>query len=235
MRAIEMGQFPNQPPLIDIYQTLKEVYPFAEGWPGGEWPLSGEFHPRRFEVVVGAVLTQNVNWSNVERTLVKMIQEKLVAADAIDRCSRSHLEKVIHSTGFYRQKAERLKMISQFILKFPGDFYRHVRREQLLSLKGIGPETADSILLYACDQPHFVIDAYTRRVFARYGLVKETTSYEQMKQSFESCLPVEVSLYKRFHALIVEHAKQTCKKMPLCRHCAFREDCQSAFAFSPER
>ncbi|MDA2934316.1 hypothetical protein MYX82_08225, partial [Acidobacteria bacterium AH-259-D05] len=193
--------------------------------------MSGEFQPRRFEVVVGAILTQNINWNNVESAIQNMIRKRLVDSDSIRRCSRPELEKAIHSAGFYRQKAERLQTVAQFIFGYPEDFYHHVRREQLLSIKGIGPETADSILLYACDQPHFVIDAYTRRIFARYGLLDEKASYELTKNFFESNLPVDVSLYKRFHALIVEHGKHTCRKMPLCEGCAFQIDCHSATFF----
>ena len=110
-------------------------------------------------------------------------------------------------------------------MTYPGDFYRQIRREELLSIKGIGPETADSILLYACDQPHFVVDAYTRRIFSRYGLLSEKASYQEVQRFFESQLPVDVSLFKRFHALIVEHGKQTCKKIPACPDCVLQREC----------
>ncbi len=221
-----MGKLLNPPSLKKIYQTLERAYPSPKGWPNGDWPLSGDFTPRRLEVVVGAILTQNVNWENVERALSRMIKEQLVKADRIEGCSQAFLEEAIHSAGFYKQKAKRLKGIARFILAYPGDFYSKVRREELLSMQGIGPETADSILLYACDRPNFVVDAYTRRILTRYGFLSPKTSYQEVQQLFESHLPADVPLYKRFHALIVEHAKQICKKTPVCRVCVFRKECQ---------
>ncbi len=215
-------------PLIKICQTLEKAYPSLKDWPNGEWPLSGEFRPQRFEVVVGAILTQNVSWKNVEKVLIRMIEEQLVEADRIERCPQAFLEETIRSAGFYRQKAKRLKGIARFILAYPGEFYSEVRREELLSIPGIGPETADSILLYACDRSCFVVDAYTRRLFARYGLLSPKESYQQVQQLFESHLPADVPLYKRFHALIVEHAKQICRKTPVCQDCVFREECRGA-------
>ncbi len=216
----------NPPSLIKICQTLEKAYPSPQGWPHGEWPLSGAFRPRRLEVVVGAVLTQNVNWKNVERALRRMIEEQLVEANRIERCPQAFLEDTIRSAGFYRLKAKRLKGISQFILAYPGDFYSGIQREELLSIQGIGPETADSILLYACDRPHFVVDAYTRRIFTRYGFLSPKASYQEVQQFFESHLLADVPLYKRFHALIVEHAKQICKKTPVCKDCVFRKECE---------
>ena len=223
-----MRKFLRPPSLIKICQTLEKAYPSPKGWPHGEWPLSGEFRPLRLEVVVGAVLTQNVNWKNVEKALPRMIEEQLVEADRIERCPQAFLEDTIRSAGFYRQKAKRLKEITQFILAYPGEFYSEVGREELLSIPGIGPETADSILLYACDRPHFVVDAYTRRLFTRYGFLSPKASYQEVQLFFETHLPADVSLYKRFHALIVEHAKQICKKTPVCQDCVFRKECQTA-------
>ena len=216
------------PSLIDIYRTLDQAYPSPQDWPNGEWPSSGDFTPGRLEVVVGAILTQNVNWRNVEKALSRMVEERLVQADRIKGCSQSFLEETIRPAGFYRQKAKRLKGIARFILAYPGDFFSDVRRVELLSISGIGPETADSILLYACDRPHFVVDAYTRRVFTRYGFLNPEASYQEVQHSFESHLPAEVPLYKRFHALIVEHAKTTCRKTPLCKDCVLRKECQAA-------
>ena len=221
-----MGKFLDPPSLIKICQTLEKAYPSLKGWPDGEWPLSGEFRPRRLEVVVGAVLTQNINWKNVEKALSRMIEKHLVEANRIERCPQAFLEDTIRSAGFYRQKAKCLIGIAQFILAYPGDFYSGVRREELLSILGIGPETADSILLYACDRPHFVVDAYTRRLSTRYGFLSRKASYQEVQQFFESHLPADVSLYKRFHALIVEHAKQICRKMPVCHDCVFQEECK---------
>ncbi|MEE8348294.1 MAG: endonuclease [Acidobacteriota bacterium] len=217
---------------LQIYQALERIYPSPAGWPGGDWPVSRNFQPPGLEVVVGAILTQNVNWNNVEKALERMIQEGLVDEETILGCSLPRLEEAIRSSGFFRQKARRLKVITRFISDYPGDFYRQVQRAQLLAIKGVGPETADSILLYACDQTHFVIDAYTRRIFERYGILGSGASYDDIKDLFESQLPVEISLYKRFHALIVEHAKRSCRKVPLCRECVLCPECLGAVADS---
>ena len=219
--------------LVDVYLALKRAYPSPAGWPHGDWPVGGKFDPPCLEVVVGAILTQNVNWNNVEKALERMIQANLVDAEAISRCPGPQLEAAIRSSGFFRQKAQRLTAIARFICGYPGDFYRLVQRDQLLAIKGIGPETADSILLYACAQPHFVVDAYTRRIFERYGELDPKAGYESTKSTFESQLPLDVALYKRFHALIVEHAKQTCKKVPQCEECVVREDCRWALTPDP--
>lgn len=216
------------PSIIEIYQTLEKAYPSLKDWPGGEWPISGKFNPPRLEVVLGAILTQNVSWRNVKKALSRMIDEQLVEANRIEHASEAFLAETIRSAGFYKQKANRLKEMTRFILDYPGDFYSKVAREELLAIPGIGPETADSILLYACDRPQFVVDAYTRRLFTRYGFLSEKASYGQVQRFFESRLPADVPLCKRFHALIVEHAKQVCRKAPLCQDCVFREECQSA-------
>ena len=120
----------------------------------------------------------------------------------------------------------RLKRIARLILDYPGEFYQKVGREELLSTEGIGPETADSILLYACEQSCFVVDAYTRRIFARYGLLEEGASYREIQEFFQTNLPLDVGLYQRFHALIVEHAKQACRKTPVCDGCALQDQCR---------
>ncbi len=189
--------------------------------------MSGHFQPRQFEVVLGAILTQNSSWTNAEKALRQLVQENLLDAYQIASCPLSQLERTVRSSGFFRQKAHRLKMVSCFILNFPRDFYCQVKRDELLSISGIGAETADSILLYACDQPHFVVDAYTRRVFTRYGLLDEEADYDDVKTFFQSSLPKDVRLYKHFHALIVELAKQTCKKRPHCDRCVLATPCRS--------
>ncbi len=219
--------------LVAIYQTLEKVYPFAAGWSGGDWPVSGNFNPPRFEVVAGAILTQNVNWKNVEKALERMVQERLVDVESILLCPGPRLEAAIRPSGFFRQKAQRIKTMARFISDYPGDFYGHVQREQLLAIKGIGPETADSILLYACGQAHFVIDAYTRRIFERYGELDEKVGYDVIQDTFQSQLPVEITLYKKFHALIVEHAKRPWKPVPRCKECVLRENCRWAGGQEP--
>ena len=217
--------------LIAIYRSLQDALPLPQDWPQGEWPLGGRFEPPCFEVVIGAVLTQSTNWRNVEAALSGLVGANLVSAAQIDDCPLEELQKAIRPAGFYRQKTGRLKKISRFILDYPTDFYESVQRQELLSISGIGPETADCILLYACDQPRFVVDHYTYRILSRYGLLEDRSGYQEIQQLLESNLPVDVMLYKRFHALLVEHAKRTCRSHPLCQSCVFRPEC--AYALDP--
>jgi len=118
------------------------------------------------------------------------------------------LERLVKPSGFYRQKAKRLKSFAKFVVDFDGNFYKNVTRDELLAIKGIGRETADSILLYACSKPYFVVDAYTRRLFSRLGLIKGSEDYEKLRKMFEERLPKDAELYKEFHALVVEHEKR---------------------------
>lgn len=189
-----------------IYKMLLKKYG-RQNW----WPISGNFDPPELEICIGAVLTQNTNWKNVEKALESMISQKRTSARSIANCPIEVLEQTIRSSGFFRQKAERIQELCKFILSFEGDFYRDITREQLLALPGIGPETADAIMLYACGKPFFVIDAYTRRMFSRFGIIKGNEDYETLRAFFESRLPEDVEMFKEFHALIVEHEKRVSK------------------------
>jgi endonuclease-3 related protein len=213
--------------LFKVYDLLQTSLSFEEGWPGGHWPVSGEFEPVEFEIVVGAVLTQNTNWRNVERGLSRLTDAGLTDAGSVMNCPQSTLEDVIRPVGFFRKKSRVLKRVAGAILEFGGSFYSRVIREDLLSIEGIGPETADAILLYACARPEFVADAYARRILERYGLIVDT-GYQEAKEVLEAHLPSRVSLYKRFHALLVEHAKQYCRNVPLCFRCILQENCKMA-------
>lgn len=187
-----------------IYMNLKKQHSHVDhNW----WPVSGKFEPDKFEIVIGAVLTQNTNWNNVEKVLKNLIDSKLLSAVAIANCHTSKLQRIIRPAGFYRQKAKRLRELCRFIVDFNGNFYRDVTREQLLSLTGIGRETADSILLYACNKPFFVVDAYTKRLLLREKLISGKEKYDVLREMFEAALPKIVELYKEFHALIVENEK----------------------------
>jgi endonuclease-3 related protein len=179
------------------------------------WPMKRRFRPKEWEVCVGALLTQNTNWRNVERALDNLAKANIVSPEDISKISIKKLETLIRPSGFYRQKAERLKTLAAFVLSF-GSFERFMKktgRDELLKLKGIGFETADSILLYACCRPHFVIDAYTRR-FVKTLKIKTRTDYESMRLYFEKHLPRNVALYKEFHALIVEWGKRKTRTAP---------------------
>src|SRR3989338_3633442 len=207
---------------LDVYKTFLENYG-AQLW----WPTTpeGEVNPQytggsktnkqRLEVCLGAILTQNTSWKNVEKAIVNLNSERLVDLEKIQKIKKERLEELIRPSGFYKQKAERLKTFADFIF---GKNFSEVTREDLLKLKGIGPETADSILLYACEKPEFVVDAYTKRIFGRFGLIN-LEEYQGVKEIFEKNLPKDVKLYQEFHALIVEHAKRFCKKEPECANC----------------
>lgn len=188
--------------LLSVYNELMEQLGYRK-W----WPTSGKFRPLQLEVCIGAILTQNTNWRNAEKALQNLIDAGATTPENIAGMPLAKLQKLIKPSGFYRQKAKRLREFCRFVAGFEGDFYKDVTREQLLGLNGIGRETADSILLYACGRPVFVIDAYTRRLFSRLKLIDGTEDYEELRDLFERSLPRDAALYKEFHALIVEHEK----------------------------
>jgi endonuclease-3 related protein len=191
---------------VDLHAEYKKLLK-AYG-PQAWWPMKRGFAPKEWEVCVGAILTQNTNWRNVERALDNLIKNKVVTPEATLKISAKKLEQLVRPSGFYRQKAERLKTLAKFVLGF-GSFekFRKVERHKLLKAKGVGPETCDSILLYACNRPYFVIDAYTKRFVRSLGL-KPARDYEPLRAYFETRLPKDVALYKEFHALIVEWGKR---------------------------
>ncbi len=217
--------------ILRTYEILFKKYG-PQGW----WPLTpkgsteSKHHqgrPKterdRFEVMIGAILTQNTAWKNVEKALSELNKEKLIDPKRMARTDKDVLAELIRSAGYYNQKAERLIMLAQ---RFK-DILR-MGREELLSLKGIGPETADSILLYALEKPSFVVDAYTKRIFSRIGLFPKDSSYEEVKTLFENALSEKnhkTELFKEYHALIVEHAKRSCKTRPECENCVLRSIC----------
>jgi len=186
-------------------------------------------------MMVGAILTQNTNWSNVEKALENLKSTKALSVRAIAAMPRRRLESLIRPSGFFRQKAQRLQEFARY-LQAHSEFHRqlvrkgddaevHVLRQRLLSLKGIGPETADSMLLYAGNYPVFVVDAYTRRIGQRLGLFR-FDDYDRVQAFFERGLPKKPALYNEYHALLVSLAKTFCKKhKPLCRQCPLHQEC----------
>lgn len=191
------------------------------------WPAQSPF-----EVVVGAILTQNTAWRNVELAIAALREHDALSAAAIRDLPRIELEALIRPAGFFRQKAERLQLFIDYLFACcGGDLERlldgelEAVRGRLLALKGIGPETADSILLYAGGRPSFVIDAYTRRLFSRLGLLRGNEPYETIRHFFMAHLPANTDLFNEFHALIVEHCKTFCRKKPLCSPCPLLTGC----------
>lgn len=182
-----------------------------------------------FEIAVGAILTQNTAWTNVEKAIANLKRERLLSPRAIVDCGDDALYAALRPSGYFRQKAERLRLFSQHLLnRYGGSMARMAKRPldelrpELLALKGIGPETADDILLYACDKPVFVVDAYTRRILSRHGHVPETIGYEAMRHTFESRLAPDVAQWKEYHGLIVYTGKDHCRATPRCEDCPLR-------------
>lgn len=202
---------------LEIYNLLLEHFGPQQWWPG-DGP---------FEVVVGAVLTQNTNWSNVKKAIDNLKANQLLSYNALLLLSEEEIAPLIKSAGYYNLKAKRLKNLLNMIkAQYENDFELfisdslHGARENLLSVKGVGPETADSILLYACEHPIFVVDAYTHRVFSRHNLADEETDYETLQSLFMGSLPEETRIYNEYHALIVRVGATYCKKKnPLCEQC----------------
>ena len=194
------------------------------------WPADSPF-----EVTVGAILTQNTAWTNVEKALQRLREASALNPQALAGLEHEELAGLIRSSGYYNQKARRLSGFARWYLEQGG--HRALReregrelRQQLLALHGIGPETADDMLLYAFDKPFFVIDAYTRRLLQRLGLAEGREGYEQLQQRFHDALEPDVPRYRQYHALIVQHAKNHCRKRPACAGCPLAADCPEADA-----
>lgn len=216
--------FTVPPSLNSIFSNLFETYGPQNWWPA----------ETAFEMMVGAILTQNTSWFNVEKSLKNF--PPLIGAKEILEQSDEALCDMIRPSGFYNQKSKRLKEISRWFVKHhcDVDYIKTLNEEnlraELLAIKGIGKETADSILLYAFEKPYFIVDAYTRRLLNRLGY-ELPLSYESFRQTIERQFIVndheKVQLYGEFHALIVMHAKECCKKAPLCRGCCFKPICKT--------
>ncbi|MEK7369447.1 MAG: endonuclease III domain-containing protein [Planctomycetota bacterium] len=211
----------NSKTLKRYYNKLLKTFGPQRWWPG-DGP---------FEVMVGAVLTQNTNWGNVEKAINNLKQAGKLNAPAIHKMRQDQLAGLIRPSGYFNIKARRLKnLIKWFVDRFDGEiekmFSRDLQslREELLSVKGIGPETADSILLYAGNLPTFVVDAYTYRVLVRHRLIPEESTYHDMKFFFEESLPRDADMYNEYHALLVRVGKTYCKpREPSCEVCPLYE------------
>lgn len=209
-----------------VYRRLFAHYGPQYWWPG-DTP---------FEVMVGAILTQNTAWSNVERAIANLRQAGALAPEAIIAAPHEVLAEWLRPSGYFNIKATRLQNYCRWYLAEGGwDSLRalsdHDLRHAVLSVNGVGPETADDILLYAFERPVFVIDAYTRRIFSRLDLVNGEEGYEHLRGWFETALAGEegrVELFNEYHALIVRHAKEACRKRPVCAECVLAKGCPYA-------
>jgi endonuclease-3 related protein len=203
--------------LTAIFRALLKAYGPQHWWPGDT----------AFEVMVGAVLTQNAAWSNVEKAIANIRDRGLLAPSRLAAVPRRRLAALIRPSGYFNVKAQRLHNLVAFLMDHhQGSVKRMFRRDpvvlrqELLAVNGIGPETADSILLYAGNKPLFVVDAYTKRVFSRHGIVSSDASYDQVQRLFMGGLPRDARLYNEYHALIVRLGKERCKKSrPRCEGC----------------
>ena len=209
--------------LASIYRRLRQHFGHQDWWPG-ETP---------FEVVVGAVLTQRTAWVNVEQAIGNLKRTGALTAEGIAALPIGRLAELIRPSGYYNQKAGRLKAVSEYLLgRCGGDLSRldgvptGALRDELLSIGGIGPETADSILLYALERPVFVVDAYTRRALDRLGLADGSAGYPQIQALFGDNLTPDAALFKDFHAQFVALGKSYCRKKPICGGCPLKSICQ---------
>jgi len=189
------------------------------------WPGETEL-----EVIVGAILTQNTNWKNVEKAILNLKEEGLLSLYQLNALSVSELAQLIRPAGYFNIKAKRLKNLIDLLeeryhldLSELLDEETDTLRKELLSVNGIGPETADSILLYAARRPVFVVDAYTHRILRRHGMTGEQTDYYELQSLFTDHLPDDPSLFNEFHALIVKTGKEYCRRKPLCHLCPLQE------------
>ena len=216
----------------DVYQRLFDAYGPQRWWPG-DTP---------FEVIVGAILTQSAAWTNVEKAVANLKAAGALSLEGIDRLDEADLARLLYPAGYYNAKARKLKAIVALVAdRFGGDLDRLLvapveeLRPLLLATHGIGPETADSILLYAAGRPVFVVDAYTRRLLARLAIEPATDGYESWRSLFESALPEDAALFNEYHALIVRHGKERCRRQPLCEGCPLLDVCPTGQAGTSRR
>jgi endonuclease III related protein len=229
--------------LKTVFRRLLRLYG-PQGW----WPLydprrgmsryhHGHRDPQRlfFEVSLGAILTQNVAWSNVEKALSMLSSRGLIDPVALEEADPATIGESIRSTGYYNQKARKIKNFLQWYRRYglsPVPLRKKTVEEirgELLAINGIGPETADSILLYGLGRRIFVVDAYTLRLFQRLGYFTEDAGYHEVQRAFHEGYDGGVDDCKEFHALIVRHARECCRKRPLCGSCLFRNCCLAFF------
>jgi len=209
--------------LLLIYESLLSAYGPQQWWPGSS----------PFEVIVGAILTQRVAWSNVEQAIASLKEAGLIDPQRLDEAQLPEIAALIRPSVYYNTKAEKLRAFTRFLAeRYDGDLKQLFQldlpslRAELLSVHGIGEETADAIILYAAGKPSFVVDAYTKRILSRLGLIEEKESYRVVRDLFMENLPLDASMYNEYHALLVRHGKERCRsQVPLCVGCPLEESC----------
>jgi endonuclease III related protein len=211
MRPAKVGRL-----LQELYEKLWQAFG-PQGWWPGETP---------FEVALGAILTQNTNWNNVARVIDRLKAEERLSARPLMALPEGELAALFRPAGYYNLKARRVKNFLTLLqdhyqcsMKSMAEEDLERLRPQLLEVKGIGPETADSILLYALNKPTFVVDAYTFRILSRHRLIAEACTYEELQRLFMDHLPADLGLYQEYHALLVRLGKEFCRPQPRCESC----------------
>ena len=206
----------KKPRLMEIYDRLYKFYG-PQGW----WPAKTPF-----EVIIGAILTQNTAWSNVTKAIDNLKDKRLLSPDKMRRSRDSSLARLIRPAGYYNIKTRRIKNFLSFLYSGYGGSIARLSsqdcdklRGALLGVNGIGPETCDSIMLYAFKKPVFVVDAYTKRIFSRHSFFDEITDYRRVQDFFTARIPKEEKLYNEYHALIVRLGKEFCRTKPDCDGC----------------
>jgi endonuclease-3 related protein len=216
---------------VHLNKTIQQLYEALLGQHKlrGWWPLLSlggrkgfderGYHPgeygypqteeQRLEVILGAILTQNTAWTNAEKALLVLLEKGLLNQEVLRRCEVNEVAQLIRPSGYYKQKARKIKAVLDFLKS-----RRKITRDHLLCVWGVGPETADSILLYAYHQPFFVVDAYTKRLLAHLGILGEGARYDQVQRVFHEALPLDATLFNEYHALVVEHGKRYYSKKP---------------------
>ncbi len=216
-----MGRQSISQTLLNIYQQLLACYGPQHWWPAQE----------PFEVIVGAILTQSAAWGNVEKAITNLKSAEALSAKTLRQMPLPELARLIHPCGYYNAKALKLKSFAHWLVDYDDNLDElfaadtcHLR-QQLLSVHGVGPETADSIILYAANKPIFVIDAYTRRIINRIGLAPENSGYAAYQELFMDNLPADTRLFNEYHALLVCLAKDVCRSHSRCQQCCLNNIC----------
>jgi endonuclease-3 related protein len=221
----ERSRRPAKKSLLVIYQLLYEQYGPQHWWPA-------ETH---LEMIIGAILTQSAAWANVEKAIHNLKASTDLSIEGLRSLPQDELARLIYPSGYYNVKARKVKAFVEWLAeRYGGDLDRlfaldvAAMREELLSVHGVGEETADSVILYAAHKPIFVIDAYTRRIVARLGLEPKKDSYSDFQALFMDNLPQDEILFNEYHALMVQHGKTVCRKDPLCADCCLSHVCPSS-------
>ena len=212
---------PMRERLLDIHGRMLRAYGPQRWWPGDTW----------FEVMVGAVLTQAAAWSNVEKAISNLRSANALSPGAVRDLPEPELARLIYPSGYYNSKARKLKALAEYLGRYADDVEAMAREDSgvlrtgLLGVYGVGEETADDILLYAVGKAVFVVDGYTRRILHRLGLAPEKAPYATYSSLFTRHLPADPTFYNEYHALMVRHAKEACRKDPQCTDCCLLDVC----------